>query len=485
MGSPDEDVELLVHITAPATTTSDEDYRQLARAYLSFDPSHTTALMDPEDSEIASSVEVVDDSFAEDPSKPRGSVEAFSANKAPRHGENSSSSRVFTPGPNSASAAGGQVVRDTESGGSVIAGSQVEEPEDESLIEEVSDSCLTGSVTLDPFISPTRMLEHHLRRLRSSAQPPKRALEYERDEDQLDELAGPPQKTAKTGSQRTPQKSSSLLQEPVLDGMEKITVDATISVDSVLVCDSPNAAGDPVETTTVSAGPAMSRESEGPARAPPNSMQSPLFPDAPLRRHQSDHGTKTSIAPVAPLLIRSISAPSTAVSPEVLESYKKKFTALEVFPPEPPVSDSHLTESSFLAPRLKKLAEEAPLEQVYRPRFHSSKAGKFGDKSDLRPLQRGYWLLDMSTWDEPARWATWARLHECISEGVAGWRVWCLRDEACVRIRTYCFASLAGHVYLFLNEASGGRARYVDVEWIGDGRPRISVPAAMGHGARE
>lgn len=492
MDHPEGDVELLVHITAPATTASDEDYRQLARAAVNFVPSKTTKLSETEGSAVSSSADVVADSFSEE-LKQDGTVQAspvkctLPAGMAPREvGDTHPGSRVASdsdagPAPGTIV---GEVIEENSYRG-VVSGSQEDENSNDSIIEEVPDSYPVGDVTLDPFASPTRMLEHHLRRIKSAPRSPKRALDHEESQDRPDNIAWSSQKAAKTRFQQTPRVPSSPAQDGTPDPLPMIAVDTNTIVDSAPIYESPVDAGNRVETiTSTSQAPATSIRSGESKRETHDTTNGKTLPDAPLRRHQSDHGAKTDAHLTAPALPRSMSAPSETISPEVLESYKKRFSALEVFPPEPQASVDNLDESSFLTPHLRNLAKDVPLEKVYCPRFHPSKAGGPAEKTDLRPLQRGYWLLDMSTWDESSRWTAWSRLHGHISHGTAGWRVWCLRDEACVRIRTYCWASLAGHVYLLLNDASGGRVSCMDVNWIGDdGKPRISVPASTGRGA--
>lgn len=490
MDRGEDDIELLVHITAAATTAADEDHRQLARAYADFVPSRTTKLREVEDGSVASSVDVVEDSF-EGPSKQNGPMQPRSAGctpaagGAPRHDEDAKHGSGAAVGLRSRPAPGMDVGEGVESSSyrSVVPGSQAEEHE--SLIEEVPDS-YPNSVRLDPFVSPTRLLEHHLRRIKAASRPPKRALEYEAGQGQADDIPAVSQKTAKTRSQQTPRGPSSSPQNGTPDLSAVEAVDIIASSISPPICGSPVETEHHIKTVSALLPPVTSSQGEGSATEPCESTKNTALPDASLRRHQSDHGAKTTTGPVPPSLARSMSEPSPRVSPEVLESYKKKFSALEVFPPEPPVSVDHLDESALLTPYLRKLAEALPLEQIYRPQFHPSNTSVSADNPGPRPLQRGYWLLDMSTWDESSRWTTWARLHDRISGGAAGWHVWCVRDEPCVRIRTYCWAALAGHVYLLLNEVSGGRVRCIDVAWVGDeGRPRISVPAAMGRcGAR-
>lgn len=476
MDFQERDVELLVHITAPTTAVSDDDHRALARAYMGFVPWRTTKLSEPEDIGIASSVDVVEDSFVGQPSKQGSFIQIppveFTTpdDRAPYRGRDGAGL-----GPNSDTILEGHTGKglDGSSDGNAVPASQAEQHD--SIIGEVADSYPHASVSMDSFVSPTRILEHHLRRIRSSGRP-KRLFEDEAGQDQADG-SGIPQKAARTQTLEALQFPLPSLRSHEPGSSPPRAVHPTVASTSSPICDSPLAVGSPNEIALASTGPMASTRNGNLG----DTTKGSALPKSNLRRHQSDQGTSTTTNPAVPPLTRSTSAPSAAPSPANLASYKKKFSALEVFPPQPAVSVDHLSGSSLLTPRLQDLAEIMPLEQVYRPKFHPSTGEGTSKESDLRPLQRGYWLLDLSSWDEPSRWTTWARLHKCISGGGTGWGVWSCRDEPCVRIRMYCFASLAGHVYLLLNDASGGKLRGTEVKWIGDeGRPRITVPATEG-----
>lgn len=469
----EEDVELLVHITAPTTAASDNDHRALARAYMGFVPSRTTKLPDPRDIEIASSVDVIEDSFVGQPSKQGNFAQTSPVEFATPDGRTPYRSGDDAGlNPNSDSMLEDDSGRgfNSSSDGNVIRASQAEQHD--SIIDEVADSYPHASVSLDSFVSPTRILEHHLRRIRSDGQS-KRLFEDDVGRDQADD-GGVPQKVARTETQEVLEFPLQSLRSHEPGSSPQGDANLTVALTSSPICDSPLAAG-PNGATLASTEPIASTR-DGNLR---NAAKGPVLSEPNLRRHQFDQATRTATKPAAPPLTRSTSAPSAGPSPANLEAYKRKFSALEVYPPQPAVSVNNLSGSSLLTPRLKDLAEITPLEQVYHPQFHPSTGEGTLKESDLRPLQRGYWLLDLSTWDEPSRWTTWARLHKHISRGDLGWCAWSCRDEPCVRLRVYCFASLAGHVYLMLNDASGGKLRGMEVKWIGDeGRPRITVPAA-------
>ncbi|SPN97207.1 uncharacterized protein DNG_00721 [Cephalotrichum gorgonifer] len=429
-----EDVELLVHIAAPATAAADERYRELARAYLDFVPSRATKLSELDDPAIASSIDVVEDSFIEtEPPKENSIIRTPPADEClPAGGATPHHSTRAVPGcypdPTPPGHVGGGVEGSSHSPGTVTPSSQGDVRDGESLIHEVPDSYVAGSPGFSQYLSPTRMLEHHLRRMREAGRAQKRPR--------------PPEEAPERVSQGSADKSSARKSQKV------------------------------------------ARTHSQHAPRPPTSP--PALPGGPLRRYRSDQGAQTIAEPTALPAPRSMSEPPTSSAPEILTSYKKKFGDLEIFPPEPPVSGASLDESSFLTPHLEKLGEEMALQRRYRPLFHPPPSAGGGDGSAHgtgrpRPLERGYWLLDMSAWDETDRWTAWALLHGWISGGGAGWGVWCRRDEHCVRIRTYCWASVAGHIYLLLQVVSRGRSKYVDMGWIGDdGRVRISVPQQRG-----
>ncbi|KAG5926734.1 hypothetical protein E4U42_002988 [Claviceps africana] len=145
--------------------------------------------------------------------------------------------------------------------------------------------------------------------------------------------------------------------------------------------------------------------------------------------------------------------------------------SLSILPPSPPPSVSPLVPSSLISPKLDKLARD--LSSRYNPLPHRS----------LRPLERGHWLVDCRAWSPSARLDAWLFLSNYLSSGLAGWAVWCSRDESRHRITLFCWAHVAKHMYLLLYLASGRELKSTGAQWHdASGEPVIEVP---GVGSRD
>ncbi|TDZ26685.1 hypothetical protein Cob_v000953 [Colletotrichum orbiculare MAFF 240422] len=130
----------------------------------------------------------------------------------------------------------------------------------------------------------------------------------------------------------------------------------------------------------------------------------------------------------------------------------------EIRPPGPPVGEANLTPDDLLTPKLRELARQFNLPKRYRP---------VEQKRDLRPFERGHWALDWSGWGQTLRQRAWHFLTDYILNGFAGWGVWCTRADDWTWLRVYCWGHVVGHVYLALYLASEralktGVARWVD-----------------------
>jgi hypothetical protein len=97
---------------------------------------------------------------------------------------------------------------------------------------------------------------------------------------------------------------------------------------------------------------------------------------------------------------------------------------------------------------------------------------------ELRPFERGYWMVNCSAWPEEVRHKAWGFLTNYVGNGVAGWGVWCRRDQEFNWIRLYCWGSIAGHMHLVLYLASQRQLNYTRSTWIdGEGEVVITMEA--------
>jgi hypothetical protein len=138
---------------------------------------------------------------------------------------------------------------------------------------------------------------------------------------------------------------------------------------------------------------------------------------------------------------------------------------LDIRSPDPPVSCEDIRPDALVSDTLRKLARDFNMERRFRPKQQLR---------ELRPFERGYWLLDCSSWEESLKWAAWAFLTNYIGDGQAGWGVWCRRNEDFTWIRLYCWGSVVGYMYLVLYLASRRKILHTGSSWLGgDGQAVI------------
>ncbi|KAK3396493.1 hypothetical protein B0T20DRAFT_442436 [Sordaria brevicollis] len=127
------------------------------------------------------------------------------------------------------------------------------------------------------------------------------------------------------------------------------------------------------------------------------------------------------------------------------------------------------SEGGLITPILAKLAIDLKLTRRYRPSLQTR---------PLRPYERGYWLVDCSSWSRALKEECWSFLDDYLDSGVAGWGVWCTRDEGFTRMRMYCWGAVVGHIYLLLYVISKREVKYTGVEWRdGEGVVVVRVDA--------
>ncbi|KAJ2965807.1 hypothetical protein NQ176_g10443 [Zarea fungicola] len=144
-------------------------------------------------------------------------------------------------------------------------------------------------------------------------------------------------------------------------------------------------------------------------------------------------------------------------------------------PPSPPTGVSNLALANLVSAKLAKLAHD--LSSRYRPILHRA----------LNPLERGYWLVDCTTWPADTRTDAWAFLKSYVGSGLAGWGVWCKRSsgdicdgsgevEKHASIRLYGWAHVVKHTYLLLYLVSGRQLKITGAKWYdADGKVAVEV----------
>lgn len=108
--------------------------------------------------------------------------------------------------------------------------------------------------------------------------------------------------------------------------------------------------------------------------------------------------------------------------------------------------------------KLEKLARDVDIRKRFRPREM---------RRVLRPFERGYWHVDCSAWPDSIKRDTWGFLTNYVSNGDAGWGIWCRRDKDYKWIRLYCWGCAIGHMHLLLYLASRRELNYTGTTWVG------------------
>jgi hypothetical protein len=182
------------------------------------------------------------------------------------------------------------------------------------------------------------------------------------------------------------------------------------------------------------------------------------------RRHDADFGVDahTLARSASDLTISKIKVAIPA-SQTIRSSQDQSFLDhLDIFPPEPPVDELELEPKHLMTERLSQLATEMSIEKRFKPKEQTR---------EILAFERGYWLLDCSTWEDTLTKETWGFLKNYVSSGNAGWGTWCRRDENWRWIRVYCWGFVVGHIYLLLYMASMRKVLYTGGSWFdGEGK---------------
>ena len=138
---------------------------------------------------------------------------------------------------------------------------------------------------------------------------------------------------------------------------------------------------------------------------------------------------------------------------------------VELISPALPTGDKEITPADMITQALTELARQLNIKKRFKPEQQTR---------DLDPLERGYWLVDCTSWDDSLKESCWGFLNKYITSGTAGWGVWCTRDAAFSYIRLFCFGCVVGHMHLVLYLATQREIWYTRSSWVaGDGQTVI------------
>jgi hypothetical protein len=209
-------------------------------------------------------------------------------------------------------------------------------------------------------------------------------------------------------------------------------------------------------TTTKRAVPPTTRAESEPAHSKRPRLSSNDPTPGPLTRSVSDSGANEDHQTPHPLVLQGTDT--------------EYLSLLDIDAPEPPTGLGEILPASLITINLSTLANVLDISHRYRPVERAR---------ELRPLERGYWLIDCSGWGEPDVHKAWGFLHNYLSKGYAGWGTRCVRDEGWRWIRLWCFGHVVGHCYLLLYLASMRKLKTQGARWI-DGEGRV-VLVTDGH----
>lgn len=454
--------EILVHIAAPATAASDADYRSLARSYLEFEAGERRNVFTVRTQEPGPSSQ---NDRTVPPFPGTGLVinspnlsfgSAFGNLTSPRplnHGhENTQSSWVAPP--------------------SVI-----------------QDSLPENNVTFSQFCSPTRILEHYISGLESSqsnsSPSPKRKGVRPVEGAQVNQIAS---------SQPVTGGGSVSCYDEIPEGdaapsFSSVYIDAAIPTSSFPSLPLPEpgngSVAEPVtghqrataQGTVIPLSPVIGNkrrlQTSDPQSAIEETRIASSYPSEagditlPSRAGSEPPAKKTRSSP-PPSSGKPFTRSSSDIGPRQ-NTATRNLDHLDIMSPAPSVALRELQPADMITETLSNLADRVVLQERYRPRSQTR---------ELRPFERGYWLLDCSSWGKALKDDAWEFLSDYLSQGYAGWGISCKRDQAFTWIRLYCWGCVVGHMYLVLWLASKRRAKHIGMSWVaGDGKPVIVTGA--------
>lgn len=447
-----EDAEILVHITAPSRAADDVVYRQLAQAYLSFQPQTRTALPLTE-SWVNAQARVTQQEqsgarVAPSPSEGMAPVsfeQSFGIGSQDLSFEGALDNRSSPCIRYTVPAEKGALVSSQETGGGSLK-SWCAPP------SQISDSYPMPEAWL-LSVSPSRVLQHYIGQARSPQASPmpssptaRERLPLPSDSDKVDVPSSLP----------IPSQDESLPLEQSGYVKRNTIIPRTPQVPRVV--EAPGASHDTENAILGYLGPDITHISSSivSSRSPVVSPRAGSEPP-PAKRPRVNH-------PQHGDLVRSSSdtVPSLLARGSQLEQLSN---SLEIRPPSPPVGIDDVDPSDLISEKLAKLARD--LSSRYRP----------DPKRAVDPFERGYWFLDCTDWSAEIRFETWGFLSNYLRSGLAGWGTWCRRDRSHDWIRLYCWGHVAKHTYLLLYLASGRQLKTTGASWYdADGQLAIEVP---------
>ncbi|XMA17698.1 hypothetical protein WAI453_010489 [Rhynchosporium graminicola] len=492
-----ENVEILVHTTAPSRGQDDAKRRRMAEAYLSFHPAtkttlepeltvgvtdnlnNATANLDQEaGSQLQDELQQATQETHEEPASgasyrpEQNSGEEEDAYEYVVEHPLNLSQELFSPSMSFNSAvdnANSPIFRAQISHyGDLPISKPSQEPgvADSWVVppSEVPDSQPEVSRTMIVFSSPTRMLELYLQNQESqlTRSTPDKSPEKSDKSGSLDlplglrELLSSSPDRGQTQSSPSPVKGPERRSDRILEARSlnpPSTQDPALDLKRKWVSSSTE------ETHPSSAPP---KPLAIPTQVPISSQPLPPRPEkrARLELPNTRDFSSSQLTPASGRL-------ACTPTPSSFQAPGAWWCQLEIRPSPPETSSEQLTADMLITSHLAQIVKRMP-SSLYCP-VHQ--------KRDLREMERGYWLVDCKEWNLNLQQQCWNTLGSSIGKNKSGWGVWCIRDEDFTSLRIYCWGIVVRHIYLLLLMASNNRIKKAGIRWIGgDGETIIQMP---------
>ncbi|KAI1356505.1 hypothetical protein F5Y01DRAFT_79303 [Xylaria sp. FL0043] len=444
------DVEILVHIGAPSRAVHDAQYRSLAAAYLAFEPTGIVHFSPGSGHDSSSN------------SSQGGRLEPWVADDEesfiPLSDERTAPFR-------SPQASFRSVVDNADSPRMRV---RVREMPENAFIQQtpvsatqatwqtppsvVQDSHPMNHADFSSLTSPTRVLENYLQYFESPSCSPRRDSQNSR-------LRASRRRASRHNGRRlsprnmvpcTPQMI------PCTPPVQSITEPSSASkgVSESQASSQPKPPEVPpvdpvddniIEETTFLSSPQVS--------ALTRADSEPLPKKRRLELATESHALARTTSDIGP---RSFTDHKTSVTVSFLSSHGFTYESLEIRSPEPPTAESYIGPEELITPGLQKLGHDVGLPSRFRPKEQTR---------ELTPYERGYWLLDCSSWDAQLKRNAWAFLANYIGTGIAGWGVWCKRDDDFRELKAYCWGAVVAHIYYVLWLSSHREIVFTGSSW--------------------
>ncbi|KAK4461054.1 hypothetical protein QBC42DRAFT_228171 [Cladorrhinum samala] len=121
-----------------------------------------------------------------------------------------------------------------------------------------------------------------------------------------------------------------------------------------------------------------------------------------------------------------------------------------------PVSNAAIKVSDLEHPLLKEVIGTLSMNTRYRP---------VEKNRTLRPFERGYWLVDTTRWSDALRRSCWNFLTEYVQRNMGGWGVVAERNKEFTWIKLFGWGHLVGEMYMLLYLMSQRAVKDAGLRW--------------------